>query len=82
MDDRLTDETFRWVTPGLSADERSALEAQNLASLRRKVTYALERPDERVQFQRVEGWTTGRIIGFMHGAGLPIDRIRAAMESA
>ena len=76
-DPRFINEEFRWTTPGLNDSERQALAAQNQASLERKITFCLSRPDERVQFQQVEGWTTGRIIGYMHGRGLPLDRILA-----
>ena len=79
-DSRLSDESYRWTTPGLSPAEKDALARQNLASLDRKITYCLERPDERVQFQRVEGWTTGRIIGYMQGRGL--DPVRVAADLA
>jgi hypothetical protein len=75
-DRRLQDESYLWNTPGLDAAAQAALEAQNLGSLRRKITFCLERPEERVQFQRVEGWTTGHVIGYMRGSGLPLERIR------
>ena len=75
-DSRLRDEAYLWDTPNIGEVERAATEAENLASLRRKVTYCLQRPQERIQFQRVEGWTTGHIIGYMRRLGLPLARIR------
>ena len=81
-DFRLSDETYRCTTPGLDAPVRDAPARQNLASLDRKVTYCLERPNERIQFQRVEGWTTGRIIGYMQGRGLDPVRIGADLARA
>lgn len=69
------DDGHVWRTEGLSDDKRAEAEKENLASLRRKVTYCLNRPEERVQFQRVEGWSTGRILGYMEGLGLGRARI-------
>lgn len=40
------DPTFRWTTPGLSADEAAAKQRQNLASPDRKITYCVNRPSE------------------------------------
>jgi hypothetical protein len=82
-DYRLVDDAFLWVTDDISPVESAALETTNLGSLKRKITYFLRRSDLTLQFQRVEGWTTGRIVGFMHGRGIPIERIRkdlAAIE--
>ncbi len=70
-----TDEGHVWATDGLSEDERNERERENLASLRRKVTYCASRPEEKVQFQRVEGWSTGRILGYMEGQGIGRERI-------
>ncbi|GLC24628.1 hypothetical protein [Roseisolibacter agri] len=81
-DPRLTDESYLWTTPNLDAAACEELEAQNLASLRRKITFCESRPEERVQFQRVEGWTTGHIIGYMRGSGLPLARIRRDLAAA
>lgn len=75
-DERFTDDSYLWREPGLTSAQRDEREAQNLASLRRKITYCLARPDEPIQFQDVEGWTTGHIIGYMRGMGLPIERVR------
>ena len=81
-DTRLLDETYRWTTPGLAPADRDVLARQNLASLDRKISYCLARPDERVQFQRVEGWTTGRILGYMQGRGLLAERIAEDLARA
>jgi hypothetical protein len=82
LDPRLADDSYLWVTPHLADAERAAREAQNLASLRRKVTYCLARPEVPVQFQHVEGWTTGHIVGYMRGLGLSIARIRRDLAAA
>lgn len=64
----------RWETPGLTPGESSRRQRGNIGSLRRKITYCIKRPDTKLQFQTVESWTTGRILGYMEGRG--IDRAR------
>jgi hypothetical protein len=78
-DTRLSDETYLWRSQGLTDVQRWEREKSDLAALRRKITYCLSRPDERIQFQHVEGWTTGHIIGYMRGRGLDIERIRRSL---
>jgi hypothetical protein len=70
------DPAYRWVTPGLSTEEAARLERQNLASLDRKITYCLSRRSERLHWQRVEGWTTGRILDHMRERGIEDARIQ------
>ena len=72
---RLTTESYVWQTPGLDATKQVAVRDRNLASLDRKITYCVNRPQESVQFQRVEGWTTGQIIARMCERGLDRTRI-------
>ena len=70
------DPKHRWVTPHLSPTEAEALRRQNLASLDRKLTYCVNRPAERLQWQRVEGWTTGEILDRMRARGIRETRIQ------
>lgn len=69
-----------WETPGMDAERRKELEKQNLGSLKRKITYCLKRPDEKVQFQRVEGWTTGEILAHMKARGISQERIDKSLH--
>jgi len=64
-----------WETPTMSDEARSRLQRQNLASLERKITYCLKRPDEKLHFQRVENWTTGQIRAHMVHRGITLERI-------
>lgn len=71
------DPSRRWVTPGISPGDSQRREKENLASLRRKITYSLRRPQERLQWQAVENWTTGQILDHMRERGIAEERIQA-----
>jgi hypothetical protein len=71
----IRDAKHRWVTPGLDGAQAEKLTRQNLASLDRKISYCATRPGERLQFQRVEGWTTEQILGRMRAGGISDARI-------
>ena len=81
IDSRFSDETYLWRSQTLTDLERLEREKSDLAALRRKITYCLNRQDEHVQFQHVEGWTTGHIIGYMRGRGLGIERMRSSLAN-
>jgi hypothetical protein len=70
------DPTHRYRTPGLTPDAAARRERQNLASLDRKITYCLHRPSERLQWQRVENWTTGQILDGMRARGITEERLQ------
>lgn len=69
------EDDYRWHTPGISDTARVVAERENLASLRRKITYCLRRPNSKLYFQRVEGWTTRQILAYMEDNGIPRERI-------
>ena len=50
-------DTYLWKTPAMTAERRQELEKKILRSLKGTSAYCLKRPDAKVQFQRVEGWT-------------------------
>jgi hypothetical protein len=64
-----------WTQPGMPADKRAELTKQNLASLNRKITYCLKRPDVKLYFQEVEGWTSAQILEYMESRGITRERI-------
>jgi len=70
------DPNFRWVTPRLSPDESKAEQRKNEASLKRKITYCVNRSSEPLQWQWVEGWTTGQVLDQMRRAGISEARIQ------
>lgn len=73
-------DTYLWETPAMTEGRRQELEKQNLGSLNRKITYCLNRPDEKLQFQRVEGWTTGEILAHMKARGISQERIDKSLH--
>ena len=72
---RFAVEEYLWQTPHLTEELRRKKQAQNKASLDRKITYCLRRPNEKLQFQSVEGWTSGQILAYMQERGIPRERI-------
>ena len=76
-----TDPDHLWHTTGLETDERIALQQQEIAALDRAITTMLARPDEPLQYLRVEGWTTGEILAYMIARGLDEDHVRAHVPS-
>ncbi|HUF76431.1 MAG TPA: hypothetical protein VMM35_09135 [Longimicrobiales bacterium] len=73
-------DTYLWETPAMTEERRQKLQKQNLRSLKGKITYCLNRPDEKVQFQRVEGWTTGEILAHMRAGGITQERIDKSLH--
>lgn len=73
-------DTYLWETPAMTAERRQELQKKNLRSLKGKTTYCLNRPDEKVQFQRVEGWTTGEILAYMRARGISQERIEKSLH--
>ena len=65
----------RWKKPGLTSREAAALQAQNIASLNRKVTFCLNRPAQRLQYQAVEGWSAREVLEHMRERGISQRRI-------
>jgi hypothetical protein len=45
-------------------------------SLDRKITYCLNRPGERLQYQVVEGWSARQVLDRMRAAGIAEERIQ------
>ncbi|HYD51016.1 MAG TPA: hypothetical protein VEA99_00260 [Gemmatimonadaceae bacterium] len=76
-----TDPDHVWHTTGLDTGERIALQQQQIAALDRAITTMLARPDEPLQYQRVEGWTTGEILAYMIARGLDEDQVRSGVPS-
>lgn len=65
-----------WHTAELETHERIALQQQEIAALDRAITSMLARPEEPLQFLRVEGWTTGEILAYMIARGLDETQVR------
>lgn len=63
-----------WHTPGLTTAEAEQRQRENLASLRRKITYCLNRSGEPLHYQRVEGWSARQVLELMEEKG--ISRVR------
>lgn len=70
------DPSHRWITPGISPRDAQRKEKENLTSLRRKITYLVRRPHERLQWQPVENWTTGQILDYMRERGIAEERLQ------
>ncbi len=69
-------------TPHLTDADAEAKRAANLASLKRKITYCLNRPSEPLQYQQVESWSARQVLGHMQQSGIPTERIRRSFEIA
>jgi len=70
-----------WHTRGLETAERIVLQQQQIAALDRAITSLLAQPEMPMQYQRVEGWTTGEILAYMIARGLDEERVRGGVPT-